>query len=105
MQVVANLDLPYAELEDFCTRWHIRKLAFFGSVLRDDFREDSDVDVLVHIEEDIVYPFSKYYQMEQELADLLDRPIDLMDWVAVEESPNYLRRQEILSTAQVVYAK
>jgi len=105
MQEVAGLDFSYAKLEDFCVRWDIDELAFFGSVLRDDFREDSDVDVLIRVREGVVYPFSKYYQMEQELSALLERPIDLLDWAAVEESPNYLRRQEILSTAQVIYAK
>jgi uncharacterized protein len=86
----------------FCRRWKIRELALFGSVLRTDFRPDSDVDVLVTFTDDADWGLLAHIQMQQELATLLDRPIDLISKRALERSPNWVRREAILNTAQVV---
>jgi predicted nucleotidyltransferase len=77
-------------------------LAFFGSVLRADFGPESDVDVLVTFADDADWGFLAHLQMQQELATILQRPIDLISKRALEQSPNWVRRRAILNTAQVV---
>jgi predicted nucleotidyltransferase len=62
---------------DFCRKHHIRRLALFGSVLRDDFRPESDVDVLVEFEPSHVPGFFRFFEMEKELGALLGRKVDL----------------------------
>jgi predicted nucleotidyltransferase len=64
-------------IADFCRRHHVRKLSLFGSVLRDDFRPESDVDVLVEFEPSHVPGFFKFFEMEEELGALLGRKVDL----------------------------
>lgn len=71
-----NLKIPEAEVAAFCQRHHIRKLAFFGSVLRDDFGSDSDVDVLVEFEPGHI-PGLQFFSMERELSEILGRKVDL----------------------------
>ena len=93
-----KIDVPKAEIEAFCRRNHIRKLAFFGSVLRDDFGPDSDVDVLVEFEPGHV-PGLAFITMQDELSDLLNRNVDL-------NTPNCLSpyyRQEVLNEAEALY--
>ena len=72
----ARVPIPQAALADFCRRHHIRKLALFGSVLRDDFSPDSDVDVLVEFEEGHTPGFA-FAGMERELTELFGRKVDL----------------------------
>jgi predicted nucleotidyltransferase len=64
-------------IEDFCRRHHIRKLSLFGSVLRDDFSPESDVDVLVEFEPDHVPGFFRFFEMEMELSQVLGRTVDM----------------------------
>ncbi len=99
-----NIDLPEEQIADFCRRWRISELALFGSVLRDDFGPGSDLDVLVTFEPEADWSLLDHLRMEQELATLLGRKIDLLTKRAVEQSHNWMRRQEILNTAEVVYA-
>jgi uncharacterized protein len=94
--------LPTDAIRQFCRRWKIRELALFGSVLRPDFRPDSDVDVLVTFTDDADWGLLAHIEMQQELATLLDRPIDLISKRALERRPNWVRREAILNTAQVV---
>jgi len=94
--------LPADAIRQFCRRWKIRELALFGSVLRTDFRPDSDVDVLVSFADDADWGLLAHIQMQQELATMLRRPIDLISKRALERSPNWLRREAILNTAQVI---
>ena len=70
------LQIDRARLAEFCRKHHVRKLAFFGSVLREDFRPDSDIDTLVEFEPDHV-PGLAFFAMEAELAELLGRRVDL----------------------------
>jgi predicted nucleotidyltransferase len=97
-------DLPQAEIAEFCRRWQITELAVFGSVLRNDFGPESDLDVLVTFSPGANWGLLDHYQMRQELVMLLGREVDLLTRRAVEQSRNWLRRREILSTAQVIYA-
>lgn len=92
------------KLREFCTRWKITELALFGSVLRDDFRPDSDLDVLVSFAPDVRWTLLDHVDMRDELMEIFGRSVDLVTRRAVERSANYLRRREILGSAQVVYA-
>jgi predicted nucleotidyltransferase len=94
--------LPTNTIRQFCRRWEIHELALFGSVLRTDFRPDSDIDVLVTVHDDADWGLLDHVQMQHELATLLHRPIDLVIKRALERSPNWVRREAILNTAQVI---
>jgi predicted nucleotidyltransferase len=93
--------IPRERLADFCRRNHIRRLSLFGSVLRDDFRADSDIDVLVEFEPGHV-PGLRFIRLQDELSTLFEgRPVDLV-------TPKFLNRRirdEVLRTAQVQYAE
>ena len=97
-----QVDIPQAEIEAFCKRHHIRRLALFGSVLRDDFGPESDIDVLVEFEPGHT-PGWEIVEMEDELSELLGREAHLQTFDSVEEDPNYLRREHILKTIKMVY--
>jgi len=94
----AHISIPTDALTDFCRRHHIRKLALFGSVLRDDFRPDSDVDVLVEFEPDHI-PGLAFFGMQDELSEILGRRVDLN--TAGFLSP--LFRDQVLAEADVLY--
>jgi len=93
-----RLDIPQAAIAEFCRRNHIRRLALFGSVLRDDFRPESDVDALVEFESGHV-PGLAFFRMQRELSEMLGRTVDLN--TAAELSPYF--RQEVLEEAEVLY--
>ena len=98
-----NIDLPQQELDDFCQRWQIMELAVFGSVLRDDFRPDSDIDILVTFAPQVRWTLLDFVTMQNELSTLLGRQVDLVMREAVEQSRNLRRSKRILESAQVVY--
>ena len=97
-----SLPLPTDAILQFCRRWKISELALFGSVLRSDFRPDSDVDLLVTFTDDADWGLLAHLQMQQELAALLHRPVDLISKRALKRSANWMRREAILRTAQVI---
>ncbi|GAB4423606.1 MAG: nucleotidyltransferase family protein [Anaerolineae bacterium] len=99
-----RIKLSSSSLAEFCRRWQIKELALFGSVLRDDFSDDSDVDMLVSFLPDAGWSLLDAIQLELELAAMLGRDVDLISKPAVEKSPNWIRRRQILDTAQVIYA-
>jgi predicted nucleotidyltransferase len=103
MVIAENISLSQEKIAEFCQRWRIDEFALFGSVLRDDFGPDSDLDVLVTFAPEAEWSLFDHLRMEDELKHLLSRKIDLLSREAVERSHNKLRRQEILSTVQVVY--
>jgi len=95
-----NLVIPKDKIADFCRRHHIRQLSVFGSVLRDDFAPDSDVDVLVEFQVGHVPGFS-FFDMQDELSQLLGRKVEL-------NTPNFLSRyfrDKVLKEAEVQYAQ
>ena len=98
-----NVDIPEKQIAGFCRRWQITELALFGSALRDDFDSASDLDILVTFAPAADWSLLDHLRMEQELADLLGRKIDLLSKRAVEQSHNWIRRREILNTAEVVH--
>jgi predicted nucleotidyltransferase len=91
-------------LAEFCRRWLVAELALFGSVLRDDFGPESDVDVLVTFAPDADWSLFDHVKMAEELKALFKREVDLVSRRAVERSQNWIRRRSILNSAQVVYA-
>jgi uncharacterized protein len=93
--------LPREKIAEFCKRWSITEFSVFGSVLRDDFRPDSDIDVLVSIDPKAHIGLFELIDMKLELEKMFKRPVDLVE---KEGLRNPYRRQEILRTAQVVYA-
>lgn len=94
-----NLTIDREQIAAFCRRHQIRKLALFGSVLREDFRSDSDVDVLVEFEPDRLPTLFDMVDMENELTELLGRKADLR---TAEDLSRYFRRR-VLETAEVQY--
>jgi len=100
--VTSNLGIPREKIAEFCRTHHIRKLAFFGSILGDDFRPDSDVDVLVEFEPEHVPGFIALFHLEEELSSLLGgRKVDLV----TEKFLNRRIRDKIVAGAEVVYAQ
>ena len=97
-----HLDLPMPAIAEFCKRWQIREFALFGSVLREDFRPDSDVDVLVTYMPTAHPSLFSLVQMEEELKKILGRDVDLVDRLSVESSENYIRRRNVLNSAIVI---
>jgi len=99
-----HIPLPTEGIRAFCQQWGIVEFALFGSVLRDDFTPQSDVDVLVQFRDDVEYSLRDLIQMGDELEVLFGRSVDLIDRQAIEESLNYIRREIILNSRQVIYA-
>ncbi len=101
--MTTRIKIPSERIVAFCERWSITKLALFGSVLRDDFGPDSDIDVLAEFRKEARHTLFDMDQMEEELEDIFGRDVDLVSWRGVERSPNYLRRKAILQSAELVY--
>ena len=96
----ARIDIPQKQIDDLCRRYHVRRLALFGSVLRDDFTSNSDVDVLVEFEPGKT-PGYAFFSLEEELSAILERRVDL-------NTPNSLSkyfRDEVLAEAEELYVQ
>lgn len=104
MRVNGNISVPDDRLEAFCRKWKIVELALFGSVLRDDFDAESDVDVLVTFEDDAPWSLWDIVHMGDDLEQLLGRKVDIAERSAIEQSENYIRRRRILESARTIYA-
>jgi len=94
-----KIEVPKEEIAAFCRRHHIRRLAFFGSVLREDFAPESDVDVLVEFEPGTRVGL-RFFALEQELSELLGRKVDL-------NTPGFLSkffRDRVIAEAETLYA-
>ncbi len=104
-----RLQITPQQLTEFCQRWQIAELAVFGSILREDFRWDgdnpSDIDFLFIDRNDAPKNLILQVRMKCELEDLLHRSIDLVSKTAIMSDPNYIRRQNILESAQVIYVE
>ncbi|HEV7426553.1 MAG TPA: nucleotidyltransferase domain-containing protein [Thermoanaerobaculia bacterium] len=93
------IDYDKEKLRDFCRRWRITDFSLFGSVVRDDFGPNSDVDVLVTFAPDAPWTLSIWLEMQRELEALFQRRVDLIERAAVENSDNRFRKRAILSSA------
>ena len=100
LKTSAHIPLPGRQLSLFCRRYRVLRLALFGSVLRDDFRPNSDVDVLVAFKPGTHVGFLTLSRMQRELSELLQRPVDLVPMDGLKP----IIRESVLSSAQDVYA-
>lgn len=100
-----KIQIPRNEIATFCQEHKIRRMAFFGSVLSEDFRPDSDVDILVDFEPGAKLGLFDIVRRQEELKNILGREVDLVDRTAIERSPNYLRRKAILNSLELIYAE
>ena len=100
----SRIGLSVDELSEFCRRWKIVELALFGSVLRSDFKPDSDVDMLMTFAAEAQWSLLDHVRMQDELSDLLQRKVDLVSRKGIEKSRNYIRRRAILESSEVIYA-
>ena len=98
----SRIDIPKKKIAAFCRRNSIRRMALFGSVLRDDFTAESDVDVLVEFEPDKT-PGLAFFTMQDELSEIYGRGVDLHTFRGVEGSRNWLLREGILISAETIY--
>ncbi len=98
-----RIQVDRTRVEEFCKKWKIVELSFFGSVLRDDFRDDSDVDVLVRFAKDSRWSLFDIIHAENELSGIFGRDADIIEREAVEKSYNWIRREHILSHMESYY--
>jgi uncharacterized protein len=98
-----RLGITPIQLAEFCQRWHVAELSLFGSVLRDDFHADSDIDVLVSYQPSAKRGLFEKMHMREELESLLHREVDLVSKKAIEQSHNWLRRENILNSVKVIH--
>jgi predicted nucleotidyltransferase len=104
VKATLHIDLPEDRIASFCQRWKIAELSAFGSVLREDFGPESDIDLLVTFKPDAGWTLFDMARMRDELVRLLGREVDLVSRRGVETSRNPIRRDAILSSAEVIYA-
>ena len=102
--VAHGIDLGSEAIREFCRKWKIRELRVFGSILRDDFGPQSDVDFLADFLDEEDRDLSDHFDMEEELAAIIGRPVDLVSRSAVEASRNRFYKKEILSTSEPIHA-
>lgn len=100
MRVCDRIDIPMETLAELCRRYHVRELAVFGSVLRDDFRDGSDIDILVEYEPDARVGLYEHFDLQLELERLLRRKVDLVS----KRGLNVVIRDDVLLSSQVLYA-
>ena len=101
----AGLSIPRKKLSEFCRRWKVTELSLFGSVLSQDFNPDSDVDVLVTFSPEARISLFDLVEMKAEMETLFKREVDLVEKQAILDSPNYIRRKNILANTRIVYAQ
>lgn len=102
-QIYQRLNVSPEDLENFCQRHKIKELALFGSILRDDFGDDSDIDLLVSYQTGVSRGLLHKIQMLEELKELFGRDVDLVSKNAIAHSRNWIRRRNILESAEVLY--
>jgi hypothetical protein len=96
-----QIGIPHDKIADFCQRWQIKELSIFGSTLREDFRPDSDVDLLVVFEDQAPWDLFDLMDAERELEQIFGRKVDLVEKGTIR---NPFRRYHILQHHEVIYA-
>lgn len=99
----ARINMPREAIAAFCKKWRIAEFSLFGSVLRDDFKPDSDVDVLVVFEDDAHWGFEQFQEMTKELEAICRRKVDLVEKRLIVQSENDIRRKHILNNLENIY--
>lgn len=101
--MIPKITITQELIAEFCERWEIEELSLFGSVLRDDFSTESDVDLLVKFHENSEHSLFDMVKMKDELQQLLGTNVDIVSRRAIEMSRNTIRKKAILESAEVVY--
>ena len=101
----AHIQIPRSQIDSFCRSWQVSELALFGSVLREDFGPDSDVDVLIQFQPQARHTLLDMARIEEELRQIFGRDVDLVERSAVEQSRNHIRREAILQSAESVHGR
>lgn len=104
-KIRSRIGLSIEEIAAFCEEWQIASLDLFGSVLREDFGPDSDIDFLFTYAPGASHSLLRLVEMQQTLEALITRPVDLVSKQSIEESKNWIRRREIITTAQNIYVQ
>ena len=95
------IPIPDEEIQNFCHRWKVKELSLFGSALREDFKPDSDIDLLVSFDEDSTWCLFDLVEMKDELTNIFGREVDLIEKEALR---NPFRRHTILYNREIIYA-
>jgi predicted nucleotidyltransferase len=96
-----KIKIPHKKLSNFCQRWKVKELALFGSVLSENFRPDSDIDVLISFSPEAPWSLFDLIEMQEELQRIFRREVDIVEREALI---NPFRRKAILSNYEVIYA-
>lgn len=99
---MVKVKIPRRKLTAFCRKYRIQKLAFFGSVLREDFKPTSDLDILAEFKKDHTSGLA-FFAVPEELKEIFGRDVDLLTYQGIKSSRNPIRRKAILESAQVIY--
>ena len=99
-----EIPVPVERLSEYCRRWKVAELRVFGSALREDFRPDSDLDLLVRFMPDADWSLMDHVAMEEELSGIVGRKVDLVSERAIERSSNWILRKAILESAEPYFA-
>jgi uncharacterized protein len=95
-----RIKIPEKKIRDFCQQYQVQRMALFGSVLRDDFRPESDIDILVVFDSSAHVTFMTLGRMRRELSSIFQRPVDLVP----QEGLKQAIKQTVISSAQEIYA-
>ena len=98
-----KISIDKKKVAEYCQKWKIIELSLFGSVLRNDFHDGSDVDVIVRFKSNARWSLFDLVSMERELSDVIGRKVDLVTNRSVERNPNWIRRRSILNNAELIY--
>jgi len=104
-RVKTAIPLPMDAIEAWCRKWDVTQVAVFGSILRDDFRPESDIDVIVSFSPKVLQSFRLWFEMQEEIEGILGRKVDLLDSAVVEKIRNPYLKPEIKNSARVIYAR
>lgn len=98
------VEIPYPEIIELCRRWQVKRFYLFGSVLRDDFHADSDIDVMVEFFDNAAFKIGwNIVTMNDELEEIFQRKVDLLTKKGIENSENWIRKENILSSVTLIY--
>ncbi|MBW1863848.1 MAG: nucleotidyltransferase domain-containing protein [Deltaproteobacteria bacterium] len=100
----SRFEIPGSKVKAFCEKYDIKELSLFGSVLSDDFSEDSDIDILVTFSDNSHHTVFDLVRMEKELQEIFGYEIDLVSRRGLESSRNYIRKNAILNSTEAIYA-
>ena len=102
-QIQERLNCSVVEIAQVCQKWNITELALFGSVLSERFHENSDIDILIRFAPESPQGLLTLVKIKHELETMMGRNVDLVTIESVENSENWIRRREILTTSQMIY--